>query len=50
MKYKDRCRRCNRPVAQYKSMELVETKNYIYCAKCYEYAKKEERAVEKPIR
>lgn len=50
MKYKDRCRRCNRPVAQSEHTEFVETENYIYCATCYEYAKKEEVAIEKPIR
>lgn len=50
MECKDRCRRCNRPVIQSKYMEFVETENYIYCARCYEYAKKEERAVEKPIK
>lgn len=46
MEYKDRCRRCNRPVAQSKYMKFVETENYIYCAMCYEYAKEEERNIE----
>ena len=47
MEYKERCRRCGRPVAQ-SNMKFVETENYIYCAKCYEYAK-QEGVVEKPI-